>query len=395
MYKRPIFKDIKPRLEAPRNFIQVLAGPRQTGKTTLVRQLSNALDLPCHYASADEPALKGHAWIEQQWEVARLLLSAPGVNQAIIILDEIQKLPGWSETVKRLWDEDTGAGLDLKAIIVGSAPLLLRQGLTESLAGRFEVHPIMHWSYPEMRDAFDFNLDQYLFFGGYPGAAELISEPERWAGYINESLIETTVSRDIMLMVRIDKPVLLRRLFELACAYSGQILSYQKMVGQLQDVGNTTTLAHYLGLLESAGLVAGLQKYAGQTVRKRASSPKLLVMNTGLMNALAYRAFDIARRSPDLWGRITETAVGAYLLNESKGFGIKVNYWAARNRELDFVLTKGDAVLAVEVKSALGKTSLPGIEAFAKEFPNARKLLIGAQGMDLETFFTLPVRSLL
>lgn len=395
MYKKPIFNHLLRRIREPRTFIQVLAGPRQTGKTTLARQLADALDVPCHYASADEPALKSQHWIEQQWEAARLSLrTAHTGHQAVLMLDEIQKLPGWSETVKRLWDEDSISGSALKVVILGSAPLLMQQGLTESLAGRFEVHPIMHWSFPEMHDAFGFELEQYLFYGGYPGAAGLIGEPERWASYINESLIETTVSRDILLMVRIEKPVLLRRLFELGCTYSGQVLSYQKMIGQLQDAGNTTTLAHYLGLLENAGLIAGLQKYAGQVVRKRASSPKLLVLNTALMNALTYRTFDDTRRKPDLWGRIVESAVGAALYNGTRGLGVNLHYWAASNRELDFVLAKGDEVLAIEVKSTFQKSSLSGIDAFAKAFPRVRKLLIGGQGMGLEAFFNLPVRSL-
>lgn len=395
MYNRPIFKEFLTRMHSPRRFIQVLAGPRQTGKTTMARQLVQQLVHPCHYASADEPTLKGGSWIEQQWEIARLSLQAGSDRRpAVLILDEIQKLPGWSETVKRLWDEDTAEGRALAVVILGSALLLMRQGLTESLAGRFEVHPVMHWSFAEMRDAFGYTVEQYIFYGGYPGAAVLINDPQRWASYINEALIETTVSRDILLMARIEKPVLLRRLFELGCRYSGQILSYQKMLGQLQDVGNTTTLAHYLDLLENAGLVAGLQKYAGQVVRKRGSSPKLLVLNTALMNALAYRTLDATRRSPELWGRLVESAVGADIYNRTRGTGIQLHYWAAGHLELDFVLVKGDQVLAVEVKSAYPKQSMTGIDAFAKSFPKARKLLIGAQGMPLETFFNLPVGSL-
>jgi predicted AAA+ superfamily ATPase len=395
MYNRPIFHVLKKRLETPRRFIQVLSGPRQTGKTTLARQLAEALTFPCHYASADEPALKGPLWIEQQWETARLKLDQPGsASRAALILDEIQKLTGWSETVKRLWDEDTAAKRELQTVILGSAPLLMRQGLTESLAGRFEVNPVFHWSYPEMRDAFGFSLDQYIFYGGYPGAASLIDDPQRWANYINEALIETTVSRDILLMVRIEKPALLRRLFDLGCAYSGQVLAYQKMLGQLQDAGNTTTLAHYLRLLENAGLLVGLPKYAGQTVRRRASSPKLLVLNTALMNATAYRTLDTARQDFQTWGRIVETAVGAALYGAVCGTGIDLCYWSSRNRELDFVLARKDRQVAIEVKSTLEKTTLPGLEAFAKDFPRARKILVGGQGITLEDFFAMPLESL-
>lgn len=390
MYKRPIFHVLLTRLQEPRRFIQVLAGPRQTGKTTLARQVAAELECPWHYASADEPVLKGGRWIEQQWEAARLKQGRPD-RTAVVMLDEIQKLPGWSETVKRLWDEDTAKERRLQALLLGSAPLLIRRGLGESLAGRFEVLPVTHWTYPEMRAAFGLSLEQFLFFGGYPGAADLIDDPQRWAGYINEALIETTVSRDILLMVRIEKPVLLRRLFELGCAYSSQILSYQKMLGQLQDAGNTTTLAHYLGLLESAGLIAGLQKFSGRMVRKRASSPKLLVLNTALMNALAYRSFASARQDSETWGRIVETAVGATLYGATRGSGMDLYYWAGRNRELDFVLAGEDEIVGIEVKSTREKGSLPGMEAFAREHPDTRKLLVGGGGIPLEDFFANPV----
>ncbi|NIA13179.1 MAG: AAA family ATPase [Nitrospiraceae bacterium] len=238
----------------PRRFIQVLAGPRQTGKTTLARQLIEAVNMPAHYATADEPTLKGGMWLAQQWESARVLGQAPGgeSNDALLVLDEIQKLPGWSESVKRLWDEDTAAARPLHVVLLGSSPLLVQRGLTESLAGRFEVLPVTHWSLPEMRDAFGVSVEEFVYYGGYPGAAALFDEPQRWRQYLLDALIETSVSRDVLLMSRIDKPALLRRLFKLGCTYSGRILSYQKMVGQLQDAGNTTTLAHYLELLSGA-----------------------------------------------------------------------------------------------------------------------------------------------
>lgn len=288
MFRRPIYKMIQNRIAEPRRFIQVLAGPRQTGKTTLARQLMSDSKIPSHYASADEPTLKDRTWIEQQWEAGRAkIASGKGKRPALLVLDEVQKVIGWSETVKRLWDEDSAVGIPLYVIVLGSSPLLVQRGLTESLAGRFEIIPITHWSYAEIRDAFEWNLDQYVFYGGYPGAAALIDDHGRWSRYIIDALIETTISRDILLMTRVDKPALLRRLFELGCYYSGQVLSYQKMLGQLQDAGNTTTLAHYLNLLGGAGLLTGLPKYAGQRFRQRASSPKLLVLNTALMTAIS------------------------------------------------------------------------------------------------------------
>jgi predicted AAA+ superfamily ATPase len=264
----------------------LLLGPRQTGKTTIARQIAEAVSLPVHFATADEPTLRDRNWIIQQWEIARFkIIEKDKKKGTLLILDEVQKVALWSEVVKRLWDEDSASGLSLKVVLLGSSPLLVQKGLTESLAGRFEVIPVTHWSYPEMHEAFGWSLEQYIFFGGYPGSASLIEEPERWARYIIDSLIETTLSRDILLLTRVDKPALLRRLYQLGCDYSGQILSYQKMLGQLHEAGNTTTLAHYLNLLEGAGLVAGLPKFSGKQVRQRASSPKLQVMNTALMTA--------------------------------------------------------------------------------------------------------------
>jgi predicted AAA+ superfamily ATPase len=295
MFLRQIASLLRARIREPRRFIQALIGPRQTGKTTLVHQIMSELQLASQYASADEPVLRDRAWIEEQWETARYRLkSGAGQVAGLLVLDEIQKVTGWSETVKRLWDEDSAAQLPLHVVILGSSQLLVQQGLTESLAGRFETIPVTHWSFAEMREAFGWDLDQYLFFGGYPGSAGLIEDCERWRRYIVDSLIETTLSRDILLMRRVDKPALLRRLFELGCIYSGQVLSYQKMLGQLQDAGNTTTLAHYLSLLEEAGLLMGVPKYAGQKVRQRASSPKLLILNTALMSSLSLLDFEEA-----------------------------------------------------------------------------------------------------
>lgn len=388
MFKRQIHRVLMERIIEARSLMQVLYGPRQTGKTTLAHQVTADLDIPSHYASADEPTLKDRTWIEQQWEIARLKVGSE--KKVLFVLDEAQKIDGWSETVKRLWDEDTAMGHNLQVMLLGSSPLLVQRGLTESLAGRFEVIPVPHWSFPEMREAFDWGLDEYIFFGGYPGGAHLIKDQKRWSNYIKESLIETTISRDILLMTRVDKPALLRRLFYLGCSYSGQVLSYQKMLGQLQDAGNTTTLAHYLNLLEGAGLLAGLPKYAGQRVRQRASSPKLLVLNTALMTAQSQFNLEQAKQNSDFWGRLVESAIGAALMNGLRGENIELFYWSGRNREVDFVLAGGASLAILEVKSGRRKVTLPGIEAFSNEFPVTRKLLVGAQGIPVEDFLLTP-----
>ena len=390
-YRRPMADLLARRLDEPRRFIQVVAGPRQAGKTTLIRQLLSTLDAPHRYGSADEPTLRGHLWIEEQWEAARFLLANDGSEGVVLVLDEIQKVSGWSETVKRLWDEDTAAGRNVKLVLLGSAPLLIRQGLTESLAGRFEIVHLPHWSLREMRDAFGWSLETYIFYGGYPGAAPLIEDPGRWSRYILDSLIETTISRDVLLLTRVDKPALLRRLFDLACGYSGQILSYTKMLGQLQDAGNTTTLAHYLDLLSGAGMVLGFQKYSGSKTRKRASSPKLQVFNTALMTAPSGWTLRDALADRMQWGRLVESSVGAHLANAQAGGECKIWYWREGNLEVDFVIeTPRKTLAAIEVKSGLVGLSHGGMEAFDRQHHPARKLLLGEGGIAIEDFLVQP-----
>jgi len=384
-YERPLALELQARLMEPRRFIQALTGPRQVGKTTMVQQVASRLPLPVQFASADEPALQGAAWISQQWDAAR---ASVGTDGALLVLDEVQKVPHWSETVKRLWDEDTG--LPLKVVILGSAPLLIARGLTESLAGRFEVLHVPHWSYPEMRDAFNFTLEEFIYFGGYPGAAPLIADPSRWRRYILESLIETTISRDVLLLTRVDKPALLRRLFGLACEYSGQILSYTKMLGQLQDAGNSTTLAHYLDLLSQAGMVTGLQKYSGSTVRKRGSSPKLQVLNTSLMSATSGLTPAEAREDSTYHGRLVESAVGAHLANAAAAGNCELLYWREGNYEVDFVVRVGRKTVAIEVKSGSRRDGLPGMERFMTEYKPDATLLVGADGISLKEFLSKP-----
>lgn len=389
MYQRPMLGKLHTRMAEPRRTIQVLCGPRQSGKTTIARQLMESVDIPCHYASADEPTLRSRTWIGQQWEQARTGIAPTGGagKKAILLLDEIQKVPGWSETVKRLWDEDSLNGTELYAIILGSSSILVHRGMTESLAGRFEIIHVPHWAYDEMRAAFNWSLEQYIFFGGYPGTADMISDHERWCNYIKESLVEVAIARDVLLMSRITKPALLRQLFELGCRYSGQILTYQKMLGQLHDAGNTTTLAHYLELIEKAGLLAGLPKYSGSVVRRRASSPKLQVLNQALLTTRLDLVFEEALMNRDTWGRLVESAVGAHLYNGLMGTRSKVYYWRERDLEVDFILSRGESIAAIEVASGARKTSLPGMVAFSERFQVKKKLLVGAGGMPLEEFF--------
>ena len=298
-------------------------------------------------------------------------------------------MPNWAEAVKRLWDEDTRERRRLRVVLSGSAQLLIGRGLTESLAGRFELLHLPHWSFPEMRDAFGWSLERFLFYGAYPGAVPLVRQPARWSRYIRDSLIEPMIARDVLLLSRVDKPALLRRLFELGCAYSGQILSYTKMLGQLQDAGNTTTLAHYLDLLAGAGVLTGLQKYGGEVAR-RSSSPKLQVLNTALMTARTRLTLTQARTDREFWGRLVESAVGAHLANAAASGACEVFYWRHRNLEVDFVVRADRAVTAIEVKSGHPRQTLPGMAAFANAFQPVRSLLVGGDGIPVEEFLSEP-----
>ncbi len=388
-FKRDILKTVLNRLREPRKFIQALIGPRQVGKTTLIMQALEAAGVAFHYASADASA-RDAAWIDEQWDIGRLRAKEAGSPGAVLVLDEVQKVTGWSEIVKLRWDEDSACGSALKVVLLGSAPLLVREGLSESLAGRFEIIRVPHWSFSEIKEAFGLGLEQYLYFGGYPAGTGLIADEERWRRYIVDSLVESTLSRDVLFQRRIDKPALLRQLFRLGCDYSAQVLSYQKMLGQLQEAGSTVTLAHYLELLSGVGMLTGLQKYSGSRVRQRGSSPKLLALNTALMTSGSEHSFSTARKNPDFWGRLVESAVGAHLVNGLLGTGIEVFYWRESNYEVDYIIKGKGRLTALEVTSSRRKHSLPGMARFCKEFGPHRKLLVGGQGIPIAEFLSAP-----
>lgn len=380
MFERSALKSLVKRIKEPRQFIQVLMGPRQVGKTTLITQLLSHLK-PAHvFETADAVPASNSLWLEQIWESARLRMDQSSTENFLLIIDEIQKINNWSEVIKRLWDEDTKNKRNLKLILLGSSRLLVQQGLTESLAGRFESTYLGHWSFSEMHEAFGWNVDQFVWFSGYPGSASLIGDEERWKSYVVNALIETSISKDILMLTRVDKPALMKRLFELGCLYSAQILSYTKVQGQLQDAGNTTTLSHYLSLLDTAGLLAGLEKYSSNIIHKRSSSPKFQVHNTALISAQRNELFQEIKAKPSEWGKIVESAVGAHFVNAEQVFGLNVFYWRHRNEEVDFVLEKRGKVVALEVKTGMDSVT-SGMEAFRKQFNPDKILLIGKKGM--------------
>ncbi len=386
MFRKPEYSVLLKRMREPSRRMQVVSGPRQVGKTTMVLQVLDTLleseSEAVIYATADLPAPGGTAWIEEHWHTARILAEKA---DTVLALDEVQKIGSWSETVKYLWDEEQSRANPLKVILLGSSALLMQKGLSESLAGRFELMRMGHWTLSEMNEAFGIDLEQYLVFGGYPGGADLTGDFRRWRSYILDSLIETSISRDILMMARVDKPVLLRKLFMLACEYPCRIVSYTKMLGQLQDAGNTTTLAHYLELLQGAGLIAGLQKYSGSRIRKRGSSPKLLPLNTALISAVKGHDQKYMKENPAYRGRLAEAAVGGHLYRETVSPGEhELAYWNTGGDEVDYVLTERERVLALEVYSGSGHHSHRGLEKFRRMYPESETLLIGGDGLPLE-----------
>ena len=382
MYERALTGKLKQRLAGPRSFIQVVMGPRQTGKTTAIKQAVKASGLPFRVASADSSRQLSGEWIELEWRQARSLVEQGG--RSILVLDEIQKVSGWSETVKALWDEDSWNDVDLLVVVSGSSSLLLGSGLSESLAGRFELLRSTHWSLFEMSEAFGYSLEDYLTFGGYPGAAILKSDVDRWREYMRDSIVEATISRDVLQMEDVRKPALMRALFELGAQYSAQEISYRKLLGQLDDKGNTDTVRHYLDLLSRAGMMSGLQKYDLKQVRSRASSPRLMVHDPSLMFAMWRGSGDLLV-DPSLRGHLVETAVGARLIARSNVEGFDLYWWRDGDLEVDFVAKRSDGALAaIEVKS--GRISKSGMAEFLKQNPGAKPIVVGDANTPVEQF---------
>lgn len=391
MYKLKVVEVILRRFLEPRKRIQVVAGPRQVGKTTAVEQAVAGYHGTYTYKLAEGLDFSPLDWLTAEWNAARAKAKAEGEH--LLIIDEIQKIKGWPEVVKRLWDEDSFHHVELKVCLLGSSRLLLQKGLKESLAGRYELIDAWHWTFPDMQAAFGYTLEDYILFGGYPGAADLRGDGIRWKNYIREAIIEPSISLDILQLESVAKPELLRQAFVLGCNYSGKILSYQKMTGQLQEAGNTTTIAHYINLLGEAGLLTRLEKLYDEPVRTRASSPKLAVCNNALRTALQPFSPGDLRKDPARWGHAVESAVGAQLMASIRRTDIDMLYWNTGSKEVDYVLRRGGEIVAIEVKSA-DADSISGMRDFLRKYPHAKPYLVGGQGMPLKNAFTLSAADL-
>ena len=393
-YIRRQYTTLKERIEEPRKFIQVIAGPRQVGKTTLVNQVLRQIELAYAVEVADGVDAKDTDWIRRVWDSARTAMLFRKEKEYLLVIDEIQKIANWSEAVKKEWDEDTRNGVNLKVVLLGSSRLLLKKGLTESLAGRYELIRLGHWRYQEMRDAFGFTLDEYVYFGGYPGPAHLIRNERRWKKYVKDSLVAPAIDKDVIMTSNIYKPALMKRLFELGCGYSAEILSLTKLIGQLQDAGNVTTLAGYLEILNQCSLLAALQKYARDDARKYNSIPKYQVYNNALMTAYKGQTFEKDRTDPKVWGRWVESAVGAYLLSMAEELDYQLYYWREGDDEVDFIIANGGESVAIEVKS--GRRGMnSGLPKFVKAFQPKLSFVVGTSGVSLEDFLSSDLDALI
>lgn len=392
-FKRPQYQELLERLKEPRRFIQVLAGPRQVGKSTLINQVLADIRMPYTLENADTIAATDSDWIRRIWASARSKMELGQHQEYLLVIDEIQKIGNWSEYVKREWDTDTQMKVNMKVVLLGSSRLLLRKGLTESLAGRFELIRMPHWSLKEMQEAFGWTLDQYIYFGGYPGTVSYIDRERRWKQYVKDALVAPAIEKDVVLTSNIYKPALMKQLFELGCSYSAELLSLTKMLGQLQDAGNVTTLASYLNILDQCTLLTGLQKYATDQARKYNSIPKFQVYNNALLTAYRGSSFEKDRTDPQIWGRWVESAVGTHLLAQAEEQGFRLFYWRERDDEVDFVVQRLDQTIAIEVKS--GRRGMnKGLQVFDNKFHPTRRFIVGASGIPLQEFLTYSLEPL-
>ena len=383
-----IYETIRQFLEETRNSMLVLTGPRQVGKTTLITHLLKSLNTPSLYTQASEAAGQSTQWISEKWQTARLQLNNTKATEFILVIDEVQRIEGWSKTIKEEWDYDTRNKINLKMVILGSSRLQLINWINEGLKKQTTIIHVPHWSFTQMQETFDFSLEQYLWFGGYPGAAKKIKNEKNWRNYLLNTLIEPSISKDVYMTGRIDKPAMLHRLFEIGCRYSGQIVSLTKILRQLQNGGNTTTLANYIKLLDSAGILTALNKSSLKSESQRASIPKLQVYNNGLTNALKPIKFKSALLNPIQWGHVCESAIGAHLVNHAISENYRVEYWRDRNAEVDYVVQYKDKKIGIEIKNkVMPKTS--GAKLFTQELNPYKMLSIGDKGIPISEFLKM------
>lgn len=395
MYQRRHLNILKSRMAEPRRRMQIVMGPRQVGKSTLVGQFTEGISVPFDFFAADGVNRFDSSWIPNKWQQVRMRMDIHSEQEHILIIDEVQKIRGWSEQVKKEWDEDSRSHRNLKVILLGSFRLLLQKGLEESLEGRFETIKMGYWDWQEMHEAFGFSMDEYVYFGGFPGLAPDIQDEDRWRNLMEDSIISPILTRDILEIEEIRNPALLRQVFELACIESAKELSLTKMQGTMNS-GTVPTIKNYLDILNKSMIVQPLQNYSPSRVKEKQSVPKMQVFNNAFRNRFGTFSFDEARVDPTEWGRLVESAVGAHLANRAMTDDYELFYWRnERRQECDYVLRKGQALVAIEVKSgSVDKTV--GFEKFKEQFADkvTAAFIVGPHALPLDDFFIMDLKSL-
>lgn len=360
LIKLPFIDDLARNLSERRSFIQVLLGPRQVGKTTSVLHfLDYDFKDKYLYVSADKVLNSDHEWLRENWQKAR-------ATESLLVIDEIQKIEQWAETIKSLWDEEKRRKIPIKCLLLGSSSLDIQRGLSESLTGRFQLIQAHHWNFSESLEGYGLSFDEYLKYGGYPGSYELRSNEEQWISYLRNSILSTVIEKDILLNNTVKSPALFKQAFDIIMSYPAQEISYTKLLGQIQEKGNTDLVKHYLRLYEGAYLLRVLDKYSGKAIKTRTSSPKILPLCPAMYFMEILDEYGSTEK-----GHVLELMVGAQL-NRT---GLPLYYWREGHNEVDYVLTKGRAIWAIEVKSGRRK-STKGLETFKTRYPTSRSVFI-------------------
>lgn len=347
------------RFESKQPLLQVILGPRQVGKTTTVLKLINEQYAERGmYVSADQVFNADAQWLRTCWLEAQ-------AGKKILFIDEIQKSHNWAEAIKALYDESKRIKKLFPCVLLGSSSLEIQKGLTESLTGRFQLIRAHHWNYQESKKGYDLSFEKYLSYGGYPGSYQFIDSAD-WADYVKNSIISTAVEKDILQFRSVKNPALFKQAFDILVSYPAQEISYNKLLGQLQDRGNVELIKYYISLFEGAFLIKTLEKYSPKTIKRKSSSPKILPL-APCMPSLQWGGEHTSAEK----GRIFELIVGCQLVRT----GEELFYWREGNAEVDFVLKQGKNVWAIEVKSGRKKSD-KGLQQFKKNFPSARTAMI-------------------
>lgn len=376
-----VLRTLRKRLREPAPArAQILSGPRQVGKTTLLGEIAAEWAGQAIYAPADAPETSLSGWWENLWSKAeRLTVRRMGV----LLIDEIQGLPDWSRLLKSKLDYIKRRRIPLHVVVSGSSALQLGLGTRETMAGRFERLRLLHWPARELMQRFQISagagVEQVVRFGSYPGAVALLPDYARWRDYIKDSIVEPAIGRDVLMMEAIRKPALLRQVFAVCVGHPAEIISIQKLCGQLTERGALDTVAHYLHILEEACLVAAVPKYSLKVVRQRAAPPKLVILNNALLSVTGAQTPPRAGRDPERWGRWVENACIALAWNA----GQNPCYWRTEPLETDMVLDGSWGRWAVEIKTGpYGNRDLAGVLEFCRRYADFRPLVLCEPGYE-------------